>query len=219
MTGTWRCIAWFALALAIAVALVAAAHSPLLAWREPVYIVACFAGIVALGAILAQPLFVAGYLSGLQGPTGRHFHRWVGAILVAAVVVHVAGLWITSPPDMVDALLFASPTPFSAWGVVAMWALFSAGLLASLRRRLPISPRIWRLAHTSVAILVVLGSVAHALLIEGIMESVSKAVLCTLVLGSTVAAIIDIRTRRWRLRRVHRRSPEAGQIAENVSEM
>ena len=33
--------------------------------------------------------------------------------MAVAVVIHVAGLWITSPPDMIDALLFTSPTPFS----------------------------------------------------------------------------------------------------------
>jgi hypothetical protein len=46
-------------------------------------------------------------------------------VLVVAVVVHVGGLWITSPPDMIDALLLTSPTPFSAFGVIAMWAIFA----------------------------------------------------------------------------------------------
>ena len=116
--------------------------------------------------------------AGPAGQRGRRVHRFVGGILVAAVVIHVAGLWITSPPDVVDALVFASPTPFSAWGVIAMWAVFAAALLAALRRRLRLRPRMWRFAHTALAAVVVVGSIVHALLIEGTMETVSKAVLC-----------------------------------------
>ena len=52
------------------------------------------------------------------------------AVLVIAVVLHVAGLWVTSPPDVIDALLFVAPTPFSNWGIIAMWALFATGLRA-----------------------------------------------------------------------------------------
>ena len=48
------------------------------------------------------------------------------------VIVHVAGLWLTSPPDVIDVLLFRSPTPFSAWGAIAMWAVFAAALWAAL---------------------------------------------------------------------------------------
>jgi hypothetical protein len=33
---------------------------------------------------------------------------------------------------MLDALTFASPTPFSPVGVIAMWAIFAVVLLAAL---------------------------------------------------------------------------------------
>jgi hypothetical protein len=82
------------------------------AWRGPVYIVAGFAGIVGLGVMLFQPLLVGGYVPGLPGRPGRRAHRWIGGVPVVAVVIHRAGLWITTPPDMIDALLFTSPTPF-----------------------------------------------------------------------------------------------------------
>ena len=116
---------WVALAVAICVPIAAAAASPLLAWRGPLYILAGFAGIIALGLALVQPLLIAGYLPGLSAYRGRRAHHWIGGALVVAVVVHVAGLWITSPPDMIDALLFTSPTPFSPFGVIAMWAIFA----------------------------------------------------------------------------------------------
>src|SRR5947208_1925530 len=124
---------WAALAAAIGVPIAAAALSPQLAWRGPVYILAGFAGIIALGLVLVQPLLVGGYLPGLSAFRGRRAHRWIGGTLVAAIVIHIAGLWITSPPDMIDALTFASPTPFSPFGVIAMWAIFAAAILAALR--------------------------------------------------------------------------------------
>lgn len=189
----WAILIWVAVAVGVVVPLAAAAASPLLAWRGPVYIAAGFAGVFALGLMLVQPLLAGGYLPGLQAYRGRRVHRWTGALLVAAVVVHVGGLWITSPPDVIDALLFASPTPFSAWGVVAMWAIFAVGLLAAFRRRLRLSQRTWRMAHTMLAVVIVVGTAVHAVLIEGTMETVSKAALCGLVLVATVKVIADLR--------------------------
>jgi predicted ferric reductase len=189
---------WAALATAIGVPIAVAAASPLLAWRGPVYILAGFAGIFALGLMLVQPLLIAGYLPGLSAYRGRRVHHWIGGALVVAVVIHVGGLWITSPPDMIDALTFTSPTPFSPFGVVAMWAIFAVALLASLRRRLGLRPRTWRIAHMLLAIVIVAGSVVHGLLIEGAMETVSKVALCALVLGTTIKVMTDLRV--WRKR-------------------
>jgi len=105
----------------------------------------------------------------------------------------VAGLWITSPPDVIDALLFRSPTPFSAWGVVAMWTVFAAALLAFLRRRLRLRLHVWRFSHTVFAAVTVVGSVVHAMMIEGTMETISKAVLSLLVVAATTKLVIDLR--------------------------
>ena len=187
---------WALLAAAVFVPIAAAAASPLLAWRDPIYILAGFAGIVALGLVLVQPLLIGGYLPGLSGNRGRSAHYWIGGALVAAVVVHVAGLWITSPPDMIDALLFASPTPFSPFGVIAMWAIFSVALMAAFRRRLGLAPRTWRITHMSFAVVIVFGSVVHGLLIEGTMETMSKVALCALVLGAAIKVMADLRVRK-----------------------
>jgi hypothetical protein len=197
-TKVQAALIWAALAAAICVPIAAAAASPLLEWRGPVYILAGFAGIIALGLLLVQPLLVGGYLPGPSAYRGRRAHLWIGGVLVVAVVVHVGGLWITSPPDMIDALLLTSPTPFSAFGVIAMWAIFAVALLASLRRRLGLRPRTWRIAHTLLAVVIVVGSVLHGLLIEGAMETVSKAALCALVLAATIKVMADLRV--WRKR-------------------
>lgn len=189
---------WAALAAAVCVPIAAAAASPLLAWRDAVYIAACFAGIIALGLMLVQPLLIGGYLPGLAAHRARRAHRWIGGALVAAVAIHVGGLWITSPPDVIDALLFTSPAPFSAWGVIAMWAIFTTALLAALRQRLRLGPRTWRIAHASLAVVIVAGTVVHGMLIEGTMETVSKAALCALVLAATGKVMANLRV--WRTR-------------------
>lgn len=186
---------WVALAAALVIPLAVAASSPLLAWRGPVYIAAGFAGVIAMGMLLVQPLLAGGFLPGMTTRQGRRMHAWVGIGLVTAVVLHVLGLWVTSPPDVIDVLLFRSPTPFSVWGVVAMWAVFAAALLAALRRRLRLRPMVWRLLHRAFAVVIVLGSVVHAILIEGTMEPVSKAVLCLLLLAVTITVVLGLRSR------------------------
>jgi predicted ferric reductase len=181
---------WAALAAAVCVPIAAAAVSPQLEWRDPVYILAGFAGIIGLGLLLVQPVLAGGYLPGPSAYRGRRAHHWIGGALVVAVVVHVGGLWITSPPDMIDALLLTSPTPFSPFGVIAMWAIFAVALLAAFRRRLGL--RRWRIAHMILAAVIVIGSVAHGMLIEGTMETISKAALCALVLGATIKVMTDL---------------------------
>lgn len=183
---------WLALIAAIAVPVVAAGFSPYLAWRSLIYIAAGFAGVIGLGLLLVQPLLAARMLPGLTVMNSRMVHRWVGITLIAMIALHVGGLWITSPPDVVDALLFRSPTPFSAWGVAAMWAAFAAAALAALRSRLGWRFRLWRLAHASLALVTILGTVVHAVLIEGTMETVTKAALCGLVVFACVGALIRL---------------------------
>lgn len=180
---------WTALAAAMIVPILVAAASPLLAWRDPIYIAAGLAGVVALTLLLPQPLLALGYLPGLRMRPGRRLHGWVGGALVVAVLVHVAALWLTSPPDVVDALTLNAPTAFSAWGVAAMWAVFAAALIAALRRRLRLV--VWRLCHIGLAMVIVMGSVVHAMLIDGTMGMVSKAVLCALVLAAAVKVVLD----------------------------
>ncbi len=191
---------WGALLAVLVVPVLVAATSEFLAYRDTIYIISGFAGIAGMALLLLQPLLVGGYLPGLERARGRLAHRWIGAALLASVTVHVAGLWLTSPPDVIDALFFRSPTPFSVWGVLAMWALFFAALLAAFRRLLGITPAVWRAGHTALVASAVLGTVVHALLIEGTMGFGSKIVLCVVVLLATVKTVLDLKV--WsRLRR------------------
>jgi predicted ferric reductase len=197
MSSARAALIWAVIAAAIGVPILLAATSPYLQWRDAIYIAACFAGIIGLGLLLVQPLLIAGYLPGLSAFRARSVHHWIGGALVLAIVVHVAGLWITSPPDMLDALLFRSPTLFSPFGVVAMWAIFATAILALFRRRLGLQT--WRITHLSLAAVIVGGSVVHGMLIEGTMETISKAALCALVVLATVKVIVDLWPRKKRM--------------------
>jgi Ferric reductase like transmembrane component len=181
MTRMRAALVWAVLAAVLVVPIWLSASSPLLAWREPVYIVGGLAGVVAVAFLLLQPLLI----------TGSRLHRWIGFGLVASVVVHVGALWITSPPDVMDALLFASPAPFAVWGVLAMWAVFATAILAVLRNRLRL--KVWSRIHITLAVGIVLGTVVHALQIDGTMEPLSKAVLCGLVVAATLKVLAQVR--------------------------
>ena len=74
-----------------------------------------------------------------------------------------------------------------------MWATFAAALLAAFRRRLRLRPRTWRIGHTFLAVIIVVGTIAHALLIEGTMETISKVALCALALAATMKVVANLR--------------------------
>lgn len=184
---------WGAVLLGLALPVLLAGLSPYLAFRQPIYILAGFAGILGFALMPLQPLLAGHTMPGLSVLGARRLHRWIGISLLACVILHVAGLWITSPPDVIDVLLFRSPAPFSLWGVVAMWAIFAAGVLALMRARLRLPWRVWRRGHASLASVAVGATVVHAVLIEGAMEPASKYALAAVVLGITLKVLIDLR--------------------------
>lgn len=186
-------LAWTGLLLVMAGPILLAATSPYLAARNLAYIVGGFAGIACLSLFVVQPLLAAGYLPGPAFPRQRRWHRRVGVAIVACVALHVGGLYLTSPPDTLDALLLVAPTPFSVFGVLAMWSIAATALLVALRRRLPFRPATWALLHNALALLAVVATVVHAVQIEGAMEPVSKWLLCLAALSSTGAVLLNLR--------------------------
>lgn len=201
---------WGAVATALIVPVVIAANSPFLPSRNPAYVVAGFAGIIALALFLIQPAMVAGYLPGPAPVTARRWHRWIGSAVVICVVLHVGGLYLTSAPDTLDALLLVSPTPFSVYGVIAMWGVILTALLVALRRRIRLRPVVWRGVHNALALVVVIATVIHALQIDGTMGPTSKAALCAAVIVVSLSAVLDLRLiRPLRRRRAARRRAAA----------
>jgi len=62
------------------------------------------------------------------------------------------------------------------------------------------SPRL--IAAFALAVVIVVGSAVHAILVEGTMETVTKAALCALVLAAAIKVMIDLRA--WRRRAASR---------------
>ena len=199
---------WCSAAAVMIVPITLAAFSPYLPSRDVPYIVGGFAGIIGLSLLFLQPHLPTGYLAGSKGPPGRRLHRWLGAAIVVVVALHVGGLYLASPEDTIDALLLVAPTPFSVYGVTAMWAVAATAILVLLRRRLGLRHSRWRLIHNGVAAIVVVATVIHALQIEGAMEPVSKWMLCMAVVAATGVALLDLRVvrpfRAWRERGLRR---------------
>ncbi len=195
-------LTWAGLVVVMAVPVLLAAASPYLAYRTLPYIVGGFAGIVCLALFVVQPLLAAGYLPGLGLAAGRRWHRWVGPAIILCVVLHVGGLYVTSPPDTLDALMLVAPTPFSVYGVLAMWGVAATTVLLALRRRSGLRYATWSLVHNALALVVVVATVIHALQIEGAMEIVSKWGLCLAALAATGVTLLNLRVikpmTRWR---------------------
>jgi hypothetical protein len=70
---------WFAITAAVAVPVAMAAASPLLAWREPIYVAAGFAGVISRVLLLVQPLLAGGGTCRVCPPgAGAAFTAWLG---------------------------------------------------------------------------------------------------------------------------------------------
>lgn len=184
---------WAVLACLIFFPIGIASINPLLGYRELVYVIGGMAGITALAVLLIQPLLAGNYLPGVNNKQARLLHRWLGSALILMVILHVGGLYLASPMDALDALLLIAPTPFSVYGVIGMWAVIVTAVLVALRTRLPIRYATWRVIHNTVAVVIAVTTVVHALMIEGAMGSISKLVLCTCVLLATGITILHQR--------------------------
>lgn len=184
---------WLGLAGLIVTPIWIAALSPYLPSRDVPYVASGFAGILCLGLFLVQPLLAGHYLPGLAPMQARRWHRRVGLGIVIAVFVHVGGLYLTSPPDTLDALFLNSPTPFSVFGVVAMWGTVFVALLAAARRRLGLDYSLWKVIHHGIGSIVIVSTVIHALQIEGTMGNLSKWVICCSLLLVTALVAVDLR--------------------------
>ena len=72
-----------------------------------------------------------------------------------------------------------------------MWALIGAAALVVVRKSLRLRWTLWRAGHVTLVTLAVAGTVVHALLIEGTMETSSKITLCVFVAFVLGLAIIE----------------------------
>ena len=187
-----KVVCWiFASAIAV-VPLGVAAASPLQASRDLMWIVGGMAGVAGLSLLFFQPVLITGLSPSSQA---RRWHRWIGLAVLLLVLLHVLGLYLTSPEDITDALLLVSPTPFAVYGVMGLISVLLTACLAAFRKRL--SRRTWQIAHMFLAAIIVVGSIVHALLIEGVMGDTSKLILCVFLALATIGALLRTARSVW----------------------
>lgn len=196
-----RWLLWVVSACILVVPLALAIASPLQAGRAFSYVVGAVAGVLALSLLFVQPLLAAGFLPGIRLSRERRWHRWLGVVLLAAVALHIIGLYLASPDDMLDALLLVAPTPFSLYGVIALIAVFLTGLSAAVRPRFRSAMHHWNRLHWTLTAIVVGATVVHAWMIEGTMQSLSKTITCVSVVLATVAALWSLQRATSSIRR------------------
>ena len=178
-----------AAALGGAFLVVLALAGPHLAGAPVLLVVSTLAACLAVAALAVQPWLT-------RRRVGVHVR--VGGIVAVLVALHVVALFVEDPDDALFSMSPDGPTR-ARMALFATVLLVVVTLLGVLRRRLRWSPATWRFLHGSLAVLVVVLGVGHAVLIQGALDGWGTVVL--LVLGGlgAVGAV-------WRLVVVLRRA-------------
>ena len=137
-----------------------AVAAPHLAEGSPLLVVSTLAACVAVAALAAQP-----WLTRRKVPA----HVRVGGVIAVLVAVHVLALVLESPDDALYSMSLDGPTR-ARMALFATVLLAVVTLLGVLRRRLRWSAATWRFVHGSLAGLVVVLGVGHAVLIQGALD-------------------------------------------------
>jgi hypothetical protein len=155
---------------------------PHLADAPPLVVVSTVAACVAVAALAVQPWLTRRRVG---------WHLRVGGIVAVLVALHVVALLVEDPDDALYSMSLDGPTR-ARMALIATVLLAVVTLLGVLRRRLRWSPATWRFVHGSLAALVVLLGVGHALLIQGALDGWGTPVL--LVLGGlgAVGAVVRL---------------------------
>jgi predicted ferric reductase len=146
------------------------------------------------------------------------FHRQIGFVGLAFVLVHVAisAQW--------ENLTFskAITAPALVWfGMAAVLALIALVATSVWRRRLRLSYELWHAAHTVLAVVVVVGALAHVYFVDEYVSTLWKQVLWGLMSAAFVSLLVWVRLikprrmrdRPWRLDGVHRERGQTTTLA------
>lgn len=179
---------------------VLALAAPHLARASPALLVSTLAACVAVAALAAQPWLT-------RRRVGAHIR--VGGAVAALVAVHVVALVVESPDDALYSMSPDGPTR-ARMALFATVLLAVVTLLGLLRRRLRWSAPTWRFVHGSLAGLVVVLGVGHAVLISGALDGWGTPVL--LALGGL--GVVGVVVRLVRVLRAEGPALEAGRRPE-----
>src|SRR5262245_6077734 len=178
-------------------------------------------GFVGLTMMGLEFVLVARFKA-VAAPFGQdallQFHRQIGYVGLAFVLGHIAlsTTWDkVNPSDAVNA-------PALVWfGVAAAGALVVLVATSVWRLRLRLSYEVWHVAHTALAVILVVGALIHVYLVDGYVNTLWKLVLWGLMTAAFVGLLVWVRLIRpremraspWRLERV---GPERGRTTTLV---
>jgi predicted ferric reductase len=135
------------------------------------------------------------------------FHRQIGYAGLAFVLVHVAISARWEGLTFVDAVT----APALVWfGMTAALALIALVVTSVWRRRLRLSYELWHVAHAVLAVVAVVGALAHVYFVDEYVSTLWKQLLWGLMAGAFVTLLVwvrvvqprSMRERPWRLERV-----------------
>ena len=135
------------------------------------------------------------------------FHRQIGYVGLAFVLVHFA---ISANWDQLT-LADALAAPLLVWfGMAALLALIVLIVTSVWRRPLRLSYEAWHIAHTVLALVLVVGALLHVFLVDEYVSSLWKQILWGLMSAAFVGLLVWVRlvkprralARPWRLQRV-----------------
>jgi predicted ferric reductase len=180
-------------------------------------------GFVGLAMMGLEFVLVARFRP-LAAPFGQdallQFHRQIGYAGLAFVLVHfaISARW--------DALTLSSAlhAPLLVWfGMAALLALIVLIVTSVWRQPLRLTYEAWHVAHSVLALVLVVGALLHVLFVDEYVSSLWKQILWGLMSGAFVALLVWVRlvkprralARPWRLERVE---PERGETTTLVLE-
>ena len=172
-----------------------------------------FVGLAMMGlefALVARFRLVA-------APFGQdallQFHRQIGYVGLAFILVH----FVISAHWNELTLTKALHAPLLVWfGMAALLALIVLIVTSAWRGRLRMSYEAWHVTHTVLALVLVVGALAHVFFVDEYVSSLWKQILWALMSFAFVGLIVWVRlikprralARPWRLERV---TPERGE--------
>jgi predicted ferric reductase len=130
-------------------------------------------------------------------------HRFLGIVTASLVLLHLACVVAADPTN--TALLNFPEAPGRAQNaVVATLGLVAIVLLAILRRKFDLSYEFWRTTHIGLAVLILVTSAAHIVLLNQLMNDPTFALVLTLL----AVAVVLVFAYRWIWRNIYDQSTE-----------
>jgi len=130
-------------------------------------------------------------------------HRFLGIVTASLVLLHLACV-VAADPTNTALLNFAEAPGRAQSAMVATLGLVAIVLLAVLRKKFELSYEFWRPSHIALAVLVLVTSAMHVVLLNQLMNDPTFA----LVLTALALAVVLVFGYRWIWRNIYDQSTE-----------